>query len=153
MKELVKLPMTIHFSSHRREMHTLKEHMFVSLPQRSSGGGWVVLQLAGENLFLREAFTMTVAVNWYVEFIDHSTAGKSSAIFDCFLGHEEHKKWGLKYSDMSIAGNKHDVQYVMEPTLNHAKWNYKLCSGIRHDSEWIWCRKVILEHLMKYASP
>lgn len=63
----------------------------------------------------------TVAVNWYVEFIDQSTAGKSSAIFYWFLGYEEHKKFGLKYSDMSIAGNKHDVKYVTESTLNHAK--------------------------------
>lgn len=78
---------------------------------------------------------MTVAVNWHVEFIDHSTGGKSSAIFYCFLVYEEHKKWGLKYFDMSIAGNKHDVKYVMEPTLNHAKWNYKLYWGNWHDSE------------------
>lgn len=66
---------------------------------------------------------MTVAVNWYVEFIDHGTAGKSRAIFYRFLSHGDHKNEALNISTMSISGNKHDVKYVIEPAFNHAKWN------------------------------
>lgn len=32
-----------------------------------------------------KALEMTVGLNWYVEFIDHCTAGKSAAIFYGFL--------------------------------------------------------------------
>lgn len=128
MKDLDKLPTV--FTSHPGETHTLKQRMFV-------GERVVLLRLAGENLFLGEALRMTVAVNWYVEFIDHGTAGKSSAIFYRFWTMKTIKNKVLNISTMSIAGNKHDVKYVMEPTLNYVKWNYNLCSGNMQDGFWI----------------
>lgn len=64
--------------------------MFVSWLQRSRGGGRAMLWLADkrpERVFsLQEALEMTVELNWYVEFIDHCTAGKSAAIFYQFFG-------------------------------------------------------------------